>query len=95
MMTSIIMNVINIICNVFLIHGFGPIPPLGVLGVTISTNSSKVLGLLLILYFFRRFINLPLSFKYLRPFPKKLCTISSIWVCLQAVSRFRISCRRW
>lgn len=51
MMTSIIMNVINIICNVFLIHGFGPIPPLGVLGVTISTNSSKVLGLLLILYF--------------------------------------------
>lgn len=50
-MTSIIMNVINIICNVFLIHGFGPIPPLGVLGVTISTNSSKVLGLLLILYF--------------------------------------------
>lgn len=50
MMTSIIMNVINIICNVFLIHGFGPIP-LGVLGVTISTNSSKVLGLLLILYF--------------------------------------------
>lgn len=27
MMTSIIMNVINIICNVFLIHGFGPIPP--------------------------------------------------------------------
>ena len=71
MMTSIIMNVINIICNVFLIHGFGPIPPLGVLGVTISTNSSKVLGLLLILYFFRRFINLPLSFKYLRPFPKK------------------------
>ena len=32
MMTSIIMNVINIICNVFLIHGFGPIPPLGSIG---------------------------------------------------------------
>ena len=63
MMTSIIMNVINIICNVFLIHGFGPIPPLGVLGVTISTNSSKVLGLLLILYFFRRFINLVITTK--------------------------------
>lgn len=71
MITSVIMNVINIVCNVFLIHGFGPIPALGVFGVTISTNSSKVLGLLLILYFFRRFIDLPISFKYLRPFPKK------------------------
>ncbi|MCD7874721.1 MAG: MATE family efflux transporter [Acidaminococcaceae bacterium] len=71
MITSVIMNVINIVCNIFLIHGFGPIPALGVLGVTISTNSSKVLGLLLILYFFRRFIDLPLSCKYLQPFPQK------------------------
>ncbi|WP_307761519.1 MATE family efflux transporter [uncultured Phascolarctobacterium sp.] len=70
MMTSIIMNVINITGNCFLIHGFGPIPSLGVLGVTISTNTSKVLGLLLIMYFFRRFIDVRLSRKYLTPFPK-------------------------
>lgn len=69
MMTSIIMNVINIVGNCFLIHGFGPIPALGVLGVTISTNTSKVLGLLLIIYFFRKFIDIKLSFKYLQPFP--------------------------
>lgn len=69
MMTSIIMNVINITGNCFLIHGFGPIPSLGVLGVTISTNTSKVLGLLLIMYFFRRFIDVRLSRKYLTPFP--------------------------
>lgn len=71
MATSIVMNIINITGNCFLIHGFGPIPSLGVLGVTISTNTSKVLGLLLIMYFFRRFIDVRLSFKYLRPFPKK------------------------
>lgn len=94
-MTSIIMNVINIICNVFLIHGFGPSPPWELLGVTISTNSSKVLGLLLILYFFRRFINLPLSFKYLRPFPKKTLHNILYLGLPSAVSRFRISCRRW
>ena len=70
MMTSIIMNVINITGNCFLIHGFGPIPPLGVLGVTISTNSSKVLGLLIIIYFFRKYIDVKLSKKYLTPFPK-------------------------
>lgn len=71
MATSVVMNVINIIGNCFLIHGFGPIPALGVLGVTISTNTSKVLGLLLIIYFFRRFIDIKLSLKYLKPFPKK------------------------
>lgn len=70
MMTSIIMNVVNITGNCFLIHGFGPIPSLGVLGVTISTNTSKALGLLLIMYFFRRFIDVRLSWKYLTPFPK-------------------------
>lgn len=70
MITSVIMNIINIAGNCILIHGLGPIPSLGVLGVTISTNTSKVLGLLLILYFFRKFIDVRLSLKYLRPFPK-------------------------
>ena len=70
MVTSIIMNVINITANCFLIHGFGPIPPLGVLGVTISTNSSKVLGLALIIYFFRKYLDVKLSWSYLKPFPK-------------------------
>lgn len=71
MTASIVMNIINIVCNCFLIHGFGPIPPLGVLGVTISTNSSKVLGLLLIIFFFRRYLDVRLSPAYLRPFPRK------------------------
>ena len=70
MICSVVMNLINIAGNCVLIHGLGPIPSMGVLGVTISTNTSKVLGLLLILYFFRRFIDVKLSFKYLRPFPK-------------------------
>lgn len=69
MLTSVVMNVINIIGNCFLIHGFGPVPALGVLGVVISTNTSKVLGLLLIVWFFIRFIDIKISWKYLRPFP--------------------------
>lgn len=71
MATSVVMNLINIVGNCFLIHGFGPVPSMGVLGVTISTNTSKVLGLLLIIYFFRRFIDVRISWKYLRPFPKQ------------------------
>lgn len=69
MMTSVIMNVINIAANCILIHGLGPVPSLGVLGVTISTNTSKVLGLLLIMYFFHKYVDIKLSWKYLKPFP--------------------------
>ncbi len=70
MTTSIIMNVINIASNCVLIHGLGPIPSLGVLGVTISTNTSKVIGLLLIIHFFKKYIDVKLDAKYLKPFPK-------------------------
>lgn len=71
MFTSILVNIINIVGNVFLIHGFGPIPALGVTGVVISTNTSRLLGLLLIIYLFRKFIKLELSLKLLKPFPKQ------------------------
>ncbi len=71
MLCSVVINILNIAGNCVLIHGWGPIPSLGVLGVTLSTNLSKLLGLALIIALFRRYISLPLSRKYLTPFPKK------------------------
>lgn len=57
--------------NMILIHGLGPIPSLGVAGVCISTNTAKVLGLLLVMYLLRKKTPLRLSLRHLRPFPKK------------------------
>lgn len=72
MLCSVVINICNILGNCLLIHGWGPIPSLGVWGVTLSTNGSKILGLLLIAYLFRKYIALPLSWRYWVPFPKKM-----------------------
>lgn len=69
MVCSLVMNVLNISGNLILIHGWGPIPSLGVAGVCISTNLSKILGLVLIVWLFHRYTPTRLSFSYLRPFP--------------------------
>lgn len=69
MLCSSIMNILNICGNMILIHGLGPIPSLGVTGVCISTNTAKVLGLLLVLYIFRKKTPLRFSLSHLRPFP--------------------------
>ncbi|WP_432643064.1 MATE family efflux transporter [Acidaminococcus sp.] len=71
MLCSSIMNVLNICGNMILIHGLGPIPSLGVAGVCISTNTAKTLGLLLVIYLLRKKTPLRLSFRHLRPFPRK------------------------
>lgn len=69
MICSLVMNVLNIGGNLVLIHGWGPIPSLGVAGVCISTNISKILGLVLIVVLFHRYTPARLSLSYLRPFP--------------------------
>lgn len=69
MICSLVMNVLNISGNLILIHGWGPIPSLGVAGVCISTNLSKILGLVLIVWLFHRYTPTRLSFSYLRLFP--------------------------
>ena len=70
MYIALVMNVIHITTNYVLIFGHGPIPSLGVLGVSISTWLSKVVGLVIIGY----------TFKFLKPFPwhtvKSLLNIS-------------------
>ena len=63
------MNVIHIITNYVLIFGHGPIPSLGVLGVSISTWLSKLVGLMIIGYTFKKLLTLKVSFTFLKPFP--------------------------
>lgn len=73
MQVSILMNLLNIVGNVLLIHGIGPIPALGITGAAISTVISKCVGLLLICYLFRSNVEARLSTKYLKPFPWNTC----------------------
>ena len=89
MITSVVMNLINIAGNCILIHGLGPIPSLGVLGVTISTNTSKVLGLLLILLISAFRLNT------CAPSPKARCIKFCTWGCPPAANRFPTRFRRW
>ena len=69
MFVSIIMNMMNIVGNAILINGWFGFPQLGVVGAAISTACSKVVGMLLMIYIFKKKINVPLSLSYLRPFP--------------------------
>ncbi|WP_296329905.1 MATE family efflux transporter [uncultured Acidaminococcus sp.] len=71
MLASSIMNILNISGNMMLIHGLGPIPSLGVLGVCISTNTAKTLGLILVMILVRKKTTLRFDFSHFRPFPKK------------------------
>lgn len=80
MIISVIINVFNISGNLVLINGLGPIPAMGAEGAAISTVVSRVLGLIFIYMLFRKFLDVELSFKYLRPFPwhmlKRILAIS-------------------
>lgn len=69
MYVALVMNLLHIGSNYLLIFGAGPIPSLGVLGVSISTWLSKVIGLALIVWLFYKLLDLDVSFRYLRPFP--------------------------
>ncbi|MBB5337050.1 MATE family efflux transporter [Pectinatus brassicae] len=71
MVVSLVMNIFHIVSNSILIFGLGPIPALGVLGVAISTNGNKLLGLLILFFVFRRYLKVNMSWKYLQPFPWK------------------------
>lgn len=81
MLVSLFINIFHIISNSILIFGLGPIPALGIFGVSISTNCNKFLGLILLFYIFRRYLNVKMSLRYLHPFPwKTLKQILSIGI---------------
>lgn len=66
---SFIMNIINVIGNGVLIYGLLGLPALGIVGVAISTNLSKCIGLVLIILVFVKKTGIRLSFGYLKPLP--------------------------
>ncbi len=71
MYVSIVMNVINIAGNALLINGLFGLPQLGIIGAAISTDISKLIGLVIIYHLFRKNIDIKLSPKILKPFPKQ------------------------
>ncbi|MEG1152362.1 MAG: MATE family efflux transporter [Oscillospiraceae bacterium] len=72
MIATVFMNVLNVIGNAILINGVGSIPALGVTGVAISTTISRFVGVLLMIYMFRKKISVKLNIKLLKPFPTEL-----------------------
>ena len=68
MWIALVMNVVHIILNYALIYGWGPIPSMGVLGVSLSTVISKALGLGLIIWCHQSLLTARLKVDYLRPF---------------------------
>lgn len=72
MIVSVIMNLINIIGNVILINGWFGIPQLGAIGAAISTDISKLIGLILMIILLKKKTGIRLSLSYLNPFPGKI-----------------------
>lgn len=72
MYVSIVMNVLNIVGNAVLINGWLGFPQLGSAGAAISTVISKTIGLGLIILLFYKKVHLPMGFRFLRPFPRKI-----------------------
>ena len=69
MFVSVVLNVTNIGGNFLLINGFGPVPALGAAGAAISSDLSRLLGLLVLILLFRRLVGARISLRALRPFP--------------------------
>ena len=80
LIVSIIMNIFHVGSNYILIFGLGSIPALGVLGVSISTNLSKFVGLSILLFIFLKYLKVDIGLNYLKPFPgestKKILSIA-------------------
>ncbi|WP_160678838.1 MATE family efflux transporter [Clostridium sp. C8-1-8] len=72
MYVTIGMNVLHVILDYIFIFGAFGIPVLGVAGVAISTNISKIVGLIIMLFVVFRNVERGFSLKNLTPFPKKI-----------------------
>lgn len=70
MTVALAMNLVHIATNSVLIFGWGPLPELGVTGVAISTLLAKGGGFLVLLYLCRKYLAIPISWRYLRPLPQ-------------------------
>lgn len=68
LVTTFIVNIVNILGNWVLIYGVGPFPELGVAGAGIATAVSRALGAVLLALVFRLKVG-KLQWNLLRPFP--------------------------
>lgn len=68
MWIALVMNVVHIVLNYALIYGWGPVPSMGVLGVSLSTVISKALGLGIIIWCHQSLLTARMKVEYLRPF---------------------------
>ena len=72
MYISAMVNILNIIGNLVLINGYFGLPKLGIAGAAISSVISRLIGLIVIIYIFKKKIEGEVSLKYLFPFPKDI-----------------------
>lgn len=70
MIASVIMNILNIIGNAILINGLFGMPRLGIKGAAISTNISKLVGLIIVIGILIKKTDARIKLRYLKPFPK-------------------------
>jgi putative MATE family efflux protein len=69
MIISIVINLVNVICNAILIYGLGPIPSFGVAGSAHATNIGRLVGVVLYIMLFIKNFERELSLKAMFPFP--------------------------
>lgn len=73
MLSTGIINLLNVVGNMALIYGAGPLPRLGAAGAALSTAICRVLGMALVmLAFYRAVEGEKVSWRRLSPFPKEL-----------------------
>lgn len=69
MVLAMVINIVNVIGNYLFLYGPLTVLNLGVAGVAISTTLSRVMALMIEIYFFYFQIIGRISLKYLHPFP--------------------------
>lgn len=73
MLSTGLINLINILGNTAFIYGLGPLPRMGAAGAALSTTLCRTLGMILLFCAFRRAVpHVRLGIAVLRPFPKDL-----------------------
>lgn len=69
---SIVVNLVNILGNGVLIFGMFGLPAFGVLGAAISSNISRVVGIVMMYVIFRKKLDMKFEIDHIRPFPTHL-----------------------